>query len=140
MGRFAAADPLAEPGTIVVFEAAPRWAPELQRQLPADRVTVRLRTRGSETVAALAEPLVKLLVVDLQQNEAAVLQLLGRRWRGTLRDIPCLAIAPRRDRGLEWTLRELGVDEYYEQPVRVDRLVRQICRIYLNAESASRAH
>ncbi len=124
---------MTNPGSIVVFEAASRWVPELQRQLPPRGVTVRGRSRVAEAIELLRDRAARLLLVDLTDHEAAGLELLRRRWSDGFEAVACLVVAPRRDGVLEWTIRELGANEFFEEPVRADRLARLIETRYLGA-------
>lgn len=122
-------------GSVIVCETAPRWVPELQRQLARDRIPVRLRAGASDVLAQLGTPGPRVLVINFQNQEAAALQLLDRIGRAGLDYVPCIAVAPAQDLSLEWTVRELGADLFYEEPTRPDQLanlIRKLLNNFLN--------
>ena len=103
------------PLTIAVFEARPRWAPELDRQFLDEDVQIRAVRRTRELLDAIEPGAAGLLVLDLEADPAACLVFLGRMHAlGT--GIPALVVVDREAGDLEWAVRELGatsvVDEY----------------------------
>lgn len=95
--------PRVEP-TIVVFEHAPRWAPEMERRFLADdRVVVRACRRPRDVVRLLPEADPAVVVLDVPSDPAAALDVIPHV------PVPVIAMIDDATRDLEWSLRELGV-------------------------------
>lgn len=94
--------PRIEP-TIVVFENAPRWAPEMERRFHDDHhVVVRAcrRIRDVSRLVPVDDPAVVLF--DVPSEPAACLDLLPQL------TTPVVAMVDDATADLEWSLRELG--------------------------------
>lgn len=115
--------------TVVVFESRPRWEPELQRQFRNESVRVRGCRTWNEVSAFAFPPTADVLVVELPEDLADCLQWLSK-----------LVAPPRVPRvvvlcsaevaELEWTLRDVGVQEVLVGELTGEHLARTCRRLW----------
>ena len=111
---------------VLIFEKQPYWGPELKRQFADQRAFVReCRSVDDLLPAVLAfSTAVAVLVLD-----AAPAECLGwvRSQVANAFSCPFIVIASTEWKGLEWSLREAGADEFLHDEI-VGRHLARICR------------
>jgi ActR/RegA family two-component response regulator len=115
---------------ILVFEAEPRWAPLLKRQLAQAGLLVR-PCRAADDVLSIARRMPgATVVVDLAAGPARALHLLAQLllWHPGAHAV---AVVSHETRGLEWTLRELGAISVIDQLEAASRLHAACRQIHL---------
>lgn len=120
---------LPAPPALLVLEETPFWSAELQRQLGAEPISIRLRCRVEDAWELLKTGQVAMLVVGTDIDLPAVLRLLTKlsATRSALR-ITILLTPERGD--LEWTLRELGAVDILTTPFASRELVDTVRRAF----------
>ena len=118
--------PSSSPATILVYENAPFWTPELQRQFLNQNVTIRSRHRSRDVKPFLRDNSTELVIVCFENQKADAVGLLGELGRERL--VSCLMILPREDLSLEWVLRELGAEAVFPEPLQGEHLANHIRR------------
>ncbi len=118
--------------TIAVFEARARWEPELQRQFRDESVRVRGCRRWNEVSAFAFPPTADALVIELPEDLAECLQWLSKLVAPP-RVPPVIVLCPAEVAELEWTLRDVGVQEVLVGDLTGDALART-CRRLCRAE------
>lgn len=118
--------------TIAVFEAWARWEPELQRQFREESVRVRGCRTWNEVSAFAFPPTADALVIELPEDLAECLQWLSKLVAPP-RVPPVIVLCPAEVAELEWTLRDVGVQEVLVGDLTGDALART-CRRLCRAE------
>ena len=118
--------------TIAVFEARPRWEPELQRQFRDESVRVRGCRTWNEVSAFAFPPTADALVVDLPEDLADCLQWLSKLVAPP-RVPPVIVLCPVEVSELEWTLRDVGVQEVLVGDLTGEALARTCRRLWREA-------
>jgi DNA-binding response OmpR family regulator len=114
------------PPVVLVLESTPRWSPELRRRFLAEGVTVRERSHPRDALELCGSGTVGLLVVNLDSREETLLHPL--KLVGQARQVPCLVLSSPEKHALEWTVRELGIEEFLIEPVPGAMLADRIRR------------
>ena len=117
--------------SIVVFEKAPFWGPELQRQFQQTGVTVRECRSVKDLIPSVMDTEQPLLVIDLTAGLEECLQWLAEDFTRYPKSIPMIAVGSAESRELEWLLREAGVTVYLPELIGGEALAR-ICRRQLD--------
>ena len=129
--------------TIVVFEARPRWEPELQRQFTDEPVRVRgCRTWADLSAIAFAPPTTEsanrvavrtvaadAIVIEVPEDAAACLQWAGNLAARTHLP-PVIVLCQPETAELEWPLRDAGVEEVFVGELSGEQLARCCRRLW----------
>lgn len=112
---------------IAVFERAPFWGPELQRQFEQSSVEVRECRVVVDLLPAINEFSSPLIILDLESGLEECLAWLRAELR--IHPHPCSVIAcgPATSTELAWVLREAGVTAVLAEFVSGEKLAR-LCR------------
>lgn len=112
--------------TIVVFEARPRWEPELQRQFQDESVRVRGCRTWSELSSFAFPQNADVFVIELPEDLTECLQWLSKIVVPP-RSPSAIVLCSTEAADLEWTLRDVGVREVLIGDLSGEELART-CR------------
>ncbi len=115
--------------TIAVFESRPRWEPELQRQFRDESVRVRGCRTWNEVSAFAFPPTADALVIELPDDLADCLQWLSKLVAPP-RVPPVIVLCSVEIAELEWTLRDVGVQEVLVGDLTGEALARTCRRLW----------
>lgn len=115
-----------------MFESRSRWVPELQRQFRDESVRVRGCGSWNEVSTFAFPPTADALVLELPEDLADCLQWLSKLVAPP-RVPPVIVLCPVEVAELEWTLRDVGVQEVLVGELTGERLART-CRRSWHAE------
>jgi DNA-binding response OmpR family regulator len=113
--------------SLVVFERAPRWVPELKRRFADSSVIVRGCSTPRDVLAAVEEGTAGVVLV-LDGREAECLALVGEVSKRAIRPV-VIVIANDAGEDLEWPLRELGAASVVSDRITSDELVARCQRL-----------
>jgi DNA-binding NtrC family response regulator len=123
--------------TAIVFEKAPRWAPELQRQFLDEEVRVIACRSVRDVVERAARVARGVILLDATAATAECLQFL----REELSDPEALAVVIVGSKAvarLEWSFRELGAAAFFSKRIPGHEMAA-LCRRLWGRQNASRA-
>ena len=92
---------------VIVFETAPYWAPELERQFLSEPVAVRACRSIRDLEALVRQEPAAGVLLDLAADAGGCLRWLGRREQQSPGP-PATVVASADHSRLEWYVRELG--------------------------------